>query len=156
MKKVLIALDYDPTAQKVAETGFSLAKNMRAKVILLHVIADSTYYSSTDHVRIMGFAGHMERGSLQLDGVDGIKKTAQQFLDKAKQHLGGRSIQTLVKEGEYADAILTAAKDVHADIIVIGSHSRIRSEKIVRESVTEKVVSITTIPIFIIPTKKLK
>jgi hypothetical protein len=28
MKKVLIALDYDPTAQKVAEVGFSLAKTM--------------------------------------------------------------------------------------------------------------------------------
>jgi len=26
MKKVLIALDYDPTAQKVAEIGFSIAK----------------------------------------------------------------------------------------------------------------------------------
>ena len=40
MKKVLIALDYDPTAQKVAETGFSLAKTMGAEVILLHVISD--------------------------------------------------------------------------------------------------------------------
>ena len=29
MKKVLIALDYYPTAQKVAEEGFSLAKTMR-------------------------------------------------------------------------------------------------------------------------------
>lgn len=156
MKKVLIALDYDPTAQKVAETGFSLAKIMRAKVILLHVIADPAYYSSTDHVTIMGFAGHMDKGALQLDSVDGLKITAQQFLDKAKQHLGGRSIQTLVKEGEYADAILTAAKEVHADLIVMGSHSRKRSEKIIMGSVTEKVVSITTIPIFIIPTKKLK
>ena len=33
MKKVLIALDYNPTAQKVAETGYSLAKAMKAKVI---------------------------------------------------------------------------------------------------------------------------
>ena len=156
MKKVLIAVNYDPTAQKVAETGYFLAKTMRAKVILLHVIADSTYYSSTDHVTIMGFAGHMEKGSLQLDSVDGLKKTAQQFLDKTKQHLGGRSIQTLVKEGEYADAILTAAKDVLADIIVMGSHSRKRSEKIVMGSVTEKVVSMTTLPMFIVPTKKLK
>ena len=156
MKKVLIALDYDPTAQKVAETGFSLAKTMRAKVILLHVIADPAYYTSTDHVTIMGFAGHMEKGALQLDSVEGLKITAQQFLDKAKQHLGGRSIQTLVKEGEYASAILTTAKDVHADIIVMGSHSRKRAEKIVMGSVTENVVNITNIPIFIIPTKKLK
>lgn len=38
MKKVLIAVDYDPTARKVVELGFSLAKSMGAEVILLHVV----------------------------------------------------------------------------------------------------------------------
>jgi nucleotide-binding universal stress UspA family protein len=42
MKKVLIALDYNPTAQKVAEVGFSMAKSMNAEVSLLHVIADGS------------------------------------------------------------------------------------------------------------------
>src|SRR5665648_427725 len=46
MKKVLIALDYDPTAQKVAEVGFSMAKDMNAEVTLLHVISDPAYYSA--------------------------------------------------------------------------------------------------------------
>ena len=46
MKKILIALDYDPTAQKVAEAGFSLAKAMGANVVLIHVVADIMYYSS--------------------------------------------------------------------------------------------------------------
>ena len=31
MKKILIALDYNPTAQKVAETGYKLAKAMNAR-----------------------------------------------------------------------------------------------------------------------------
>jgi len=33
MKKVMIALDYDPTAQKIAEAGYSLAKEMGAEVL---------------------------------------------------------------------------------------------------------------------------
>jgi len=33
LKKVLIALDYDPSAKKVAELGFSIAKTMNAEVI---------------------------------------------------------------------------------------------------------------------------
>ena len=49
MKKVLIALDYDPTAKKVAEVGFEFAKAMGAEVVLLHVISDPVYYSSTDY-----------------------------------------------------------------------------------------------------------
>lgn len=36
MNKVLIALDYNLTAQKVAEAGFSMAKSMNAEITLLH------------------------------------------------------------------------------------------------------------------------
>jgi len=46
IKKVLIALDYNPTAQKVAEEGFSMAKAMKAEVILLHIILEPFYYYS--------------------------------------------------------------------------------------------------------------
>jgi len=46
MKKVLIALDFGPSAQVIAETGYNLAKSMNAEVYLLHVTADATYYSA--------------------------------------------------------------------------------------------------------------
>ena len=38
MKKILIALDYNPSAQTVAEKGFALAKTMQAATVLLHVM----------------------------------------------------------------------------------------------------------------------
>src|ERR1035437_7266782 len=47
MKRIMIALDYDPTAKRVAEIGNLLAKTMGAEVILLHVILDPVYYSNT-------------------------------------------------------------------------------------------------------------
>jgi nucleotide-binding universal stress UspA family protein len=154
MKKVLIALDYDPTAQKVAETGFSMAKAMNAEVILLHVITDRVYYSSLEYSPIVGFAGYMDMDPLQLDSVDGLKKASHHFLDKLRHHLGDKTIQTLVKEGDFAESILNASKELHADIIVMGSHSRKWLENIVMGSVTEKVLHQTSIPLFIIPTKK--
>jgi nucleotide-binding universal stress UspA family protein len=154
IRKVMIALDYNPTAQKVAETGFSMAKAMNAEVILLHVISDPVYYSSTEYSPIMGFTGNMDKVPLQLDSVDGLKNASQLFLDKSKHHLGDESIQTLVKEGDFAESILKAAKDLHADIIVMGSHSQKWLENIVMGSVTEKVLHHTSIPLFIIPTKK--
>lgn len=154
VKKVLIALDYNPTAQKVAESGFSLAKNIGAETILLHVITDPVYYSSTEYSPIMGFTGHIANGSLKLDSVDALKKASQQFLDKSKNHLGDKTIQTLVEEGDYAESILKTAKDLDVDIIVMGTHSRKWLENIVMGSVTEKVLNHTSIPLFIIPTKK--
>ena len=127
---------------------------MGAKVILLHVMTDPVYYSSTEYSPIMGFTG-MGMSPVQLESIDGLKKASQYFLDKSKHHLGDDNIQTLVKEGDFADSILEAAKDVHADIIVMGSHSSKWLEKIVMGSVTEKVLNSTTIPIFIVPTKNM-
>ena len=155
MKKVLIALDYDPTAQKVAEVGFEMAKKMNAEITLLHVMADPLYYSSAGYSPIMGFIGYMDMGPMELDSVDILKKVSQEFLDKSKLHLGDKTIKTLVKEGDYADTILDTAKELHAEIIVMGSHSRKWLENILMGSVTEKVLHHTSIPLFIIPTKKI-
>jgi nucleotide-binding universal stress UspA family protein len=154
MKKVLIALDYNPTAQKVAEVGFSMAKSMKAEVILLHVISDPVFYSTAGYSPIMGFEGYIDMTPMQLENVNGLKDASLHYLNKSKQHLGDNTIQTIVKEGDFADSILEAANEVGADIIVIGSHSRKWLENIVMGSVTEKVLHHTTIPLFIVPTRK--
>jgi nucleotide-binding universal stress UspA family protein len=154
MKKVIIALDYDPTAQKVAEVGFKLVKTMKAEAILVHVLSDIVYYSSPEYSPIMGFTG-LEIGAVQLESMDGLKLAALKFLEKVKQHLGDDSIQTIVIENDdKAEAILKYATKLHADIIVMGSHGRKWLEKIVMGSVTEKVLSLSSIPLLIIPTKK--
>jgi len=154
MKKVLIALDYDPTAKKIAESGYSIAKEMGAEVFLLHVISDPVYYASREYSPIMGFNGYMDMASIQKDTAEGLKKASIHFLEKTKDHLGGENIQTIAKEGDFADVILKTAREMHVDYIVIGSHSQKWLEKIVMGSVTEKVLKHTTIPLIIIPTKK--
>ncbi len=156
MKKVLIALDYNPTAQKVAEVGFSMAKSMNAEVVLLHVITDPVFYATSGYSPIMGFSGFVDVSPLQLSSVQGLKEASLKYLDTSKKHLGDKTIQTLVKEGDFADSILATAKEIHADIIVVGSHSRKWLENIVMGSVTEKVLHHTSMPLFIVPTKKGK
>ena len=156
VKKVLIALDYNPTAQKVAEEGFSIAKAMGAEIVLLHVISDPVYYSSVEYSPIMGFSGFMDTAQIQLESTEGLKEAALNFLDKTRQHLGDKSIRTMIKEGDFAESILEASKELHADMIIIGSHSRKWLENIIIGSVTEKVLRHSQIPLFIIPTKKHK
>jgi len=154
MKKVLIALDYDPSSQKVAETGFSISKTMGAEVILMHVMSDPVDYTPMEYSPRLGFIGLKDAEKLQIESIEGLKNESQQFLDKSKHHLGDNSIQTLVKDGDCAESILKTAKDLHIDIIVMGSHSRRWLENIIMGSVTEKVLHHTSIPLLIIPTKK--
>lgn len=149
-------MDYDPTAQKVAESGFTFAKAMGANVVLVHVISDPVYYSSNLYSPIMGFGGFMNIDFMQLDIVTALKSSSQDFLNKTKQYLGDETIQTLVEKGDFADSILEAAKDVRADIIVIGSYSRTLLDEIQIGSVAEKILRHSSIPLYIVPTKKHK
>lgn len=156
MKKILIALDYFPTAQQVAEDGFALAQSMKAEVVLLHVVTDPVYYSSTAYSPIMGFGSYSDIDLMQLDIDDGLKKASQDFLDDTRRHLDSSSIETIVEEGDVADSILETAKKINADLIVMGSHSRQWLEEVIMGSVTAKVLHHTAIPVFIIPTKSKK
>ena len=156
MKKILVALDYNPTAQKIAEIGHDLAKSMNAQIVLLHVVADYTYYSSLDYSPIMGFDTFSNLGVIQTNSVLQLEDAAHEFLDKSKAHLGDQNIQTLVKDGDTADAIIEAADNLHIDMIVLGSHSRSGLDKILMGSVAEKVLRHSKIPLFIIPVSEKK
>ncbi|MDP4286075.1 MAG: universal stress protein [Bacteroidota bacterium] len=154
MKKILIGLDYDPAAQKIAEKGYELAKSMNAQVILLHVISDYKYYSALDYSPILGYDSFSNLGALQANTVDELKAAAQRYLDTTKNHLGDATIQTVVNEGDFGEAILDTAKKMNVDIIVMGTHGRRGLDKILMGSVAEKVLRHSSIPLYIIPTKK--
>jgi len=154
MKKILIALDYDPTAQKVAEEGYKIANSMKAEVVLLHIISDAMYYASREYSPIMGFTGFTDISQPLMNNDKELKIASIDFLEKSKSHLGDKDIKTLVKTGDKADTILEVAKEIKANIIVMESHSHKWIENVLLGSVTEKVLRHTTIPLFIIPTKK--
>ncbi len=142
--KILIALDYDESAQKVAETGYALAKTMNAKVILLHVVYEPPIY----------YNSYMFMRNLHVDINEDLKKSTEYFLEKTKHFLGDETIGTLVAEGEIPDTILETASLYKADMIIMGSHSRKWLESILLGSATEKVLEKSTLPLFIVSTKK--
>ena len=157
MKKILIALDYDPSAEKIADAGHALAKAMNADVILLHVTAEAAYYAAMDYSPVMGYAGFSGFTSMNLSEMTNrLKKESEQFLQQSKKHLGDDNIITVVADGETADTILFIAEERKADIIVLGSHSRSGLDKLLMGSVAEKVLHHTKVPLFIVPTKEEK
>ena len=144
IKKVLIAMDYDQTSQKVAETGFAMATAMNAETILMHVISEQpVYYSAYTYMR-----------ELKVDILADLKISTQEFLNKTKKLLGDDSIKTIFKEGEISETILQTAKELKVDVIVMGTHSRKWLENIIMGSEAANVLKNTKIPLFIVPTKK--
>jgi len=143
MKKILIAIDYDGTAAKIAKAGQALATAMNAEVVLLHVISElPVYYSS-----------YMFIPDFQIDVLEDLKISTQHFLDKTKKQMGDNHIETVLKEGDISDAILNTANEMGVDVIVMGTHGRKWLDSILMGSQVEAVMKKTTIPLLVIPTK---
>ncbi len=154
MKNILIALDYDPTAEKIAQIGYEYAKPLNARITLLHVISNEVYYSSRIYSPIMGFTGFTSAEPVDPENTEFLKEAAKKYLLNTKDHLGDLNINTIVREGDFAETIIQTAIEINADVIVLGTHSRRWLEKIVMGSVTEQVLKLSTVPLLIIPTRK--
>ncbi|MBV5281833.1 MAG: universal stress protein [Paludibacter sp.] len=144
VQKILIAMDFHPTSEKVAEVGFAMAKSLGAEVVLLHVKVRVVDYSLI----------YKKMGSLKLETVEELALAAEHFLKNSKHKLSEDLVKTLVKEGDFAISILDAAKEMAIDLIVMGSNRTRWLEEIVLGRVTNKVLQQSKIPILIAPTRK--
>ena len=154
IKKILIALDNTPTAQKVAQSGYSFSRAFGAEVILIHVIANSVQHSLPVYSPVIKIISYDNTITTKPIKKNYLKKATQYFLDRLKQLLGDDNIQTVVADGDYADEILRTAENLNVDLIVMGSHPVRWLDKLIFGNVVRKVVNHTSIPIFLVPTNK--
>ncbi len=152
-RKVLIAIDYAVSAQKIAEKGYHFATSLNAEIVLMHVVENVIYYSTVRYDPIMGFNGFGETDFLGENVLFNVEKEAADFLTKVKHHLGNHTIKTIVESGDVSTAILETAKRIDADIIVIGTNGRRGFEEVLLGNTAHELVTRSTIPIYIIPIK---
>lgn len=154
MKKILIAVDYGPTAQKVAEVGYALGRTLRADVLLLHVVSEPNNYIHNAYSPIMGFAGYTGADLMDSELTDALVKNSHQFLDKTKAHLGDEKIETEVVLGTAADAVLNSIRKNHIDLVVVGSHSQRWMEDVFMGNVTKEILRESMVPVLVVPARK--
>ena len=156
MKKVLIALDYDPSPHKVAKTGFSIAKTLGLGITLQHVDTDELYFKLLDIVTIMGICSQKKSSDgIQKMGVE-LKELSVQFLNKSKIHLGDANVHTVLKDSDSNESVLALAKEIEADVIVVimALHNRKWLNNKALECIAENISLNSSIPVLIIPTNK--
>lgn len=152
MKKVLIALDYHPVSEKVAEAGYELAKKLDAEVCLIHVIADASYYEIS-YPEFMGYVP-VSDAAKRGETLNDMQRTGEEFLAKSKTHLNDPSVKTHLAEGKTKDAILNYSKEWNTDILVMGTHGHNVFEKMIMGTVASSVIERSEIPVYLVPVKK--
>ena len=151
MKKVLIAIDYNPVSEKVVDAGYKLAKQLDAEITLIHVVADVAYYG-IQYPNFMGYQGFDT--SIDLNLATEMRNVAKNYLETVAKHLNDPAVGTELGYGDAADAILKYADDWKGDVIVMGTHSHNFLEKLLLGDVASRVLKHTKVPVFMVPVKK--
>lgn len=140
---ILIPVDGSTTALSAVAKAAGLAKTFGSSVTVLYVI---------DPYPFTGVGADFAYGQSQY--LTAASAEANAALDAAKQALteaGVAKVITKIGEGHAIhEGIVRAAKEAAADLIVMGSHGRKGLEKLVLGSVTQRVLSVTDIPVLVV------
>jgi nucleotide-binding universal stress UspA family protein len=140
MRKILIAVGDESTAEKVVLNGFQLGKQLNAEIALLSVV--DTAFLMTD-----GAVTPREMANIIKDD---LKKSQKILIDKVFKSY---KVSSFVEEGKPFEMILKMSNDWEADIIVLGTHGRTGLSHLLMGSVAEHIIRHSTKPLFIVPTK---
>lgn len=137
MKKILVPTDFSDAANNAAEYAVQLAKEIKAKVILLHV-----YHVPVPSTEVPIIAITSEE----------LQKNSEMLLRKEAALLkknSGVEISYLAKMGMAVDEIIEEEKK--ADFIVMGMRNVSKFSEVVLGSITTAILKKTNTPVIVIP-----
>src|SRR5690348_15458556 len=121
---ILCPTDFSPTAAQAFEYAADLARAYGARLVVMHAFFPA----------VLG-----ERTVVQLpDEVKTLRAAAQKQLDELRPADPAVRVERLLREAPDVPAILDAALELKADLIVMGTHGRTGFRRLVLGSVTEE------------------
>lgn len=143
-KKVLCPVDLSPEAPSAIDEAASLAKALGAELVLVHVLTEPVF-SLGDPM--------LAPNDLSAFTQPALSEEYRVEMDKRLSRLGDSfrtnelSVSTLLVQGATHEAIVSAANDQHADLIVMRTHGRTGLAHFLLGSVTERVVRTAKVPV---------
>lgn len=134
---ILVATDFSLAAETALDYALSLAANLGAKVFLLHAY----------QLPIVGFPDGVLVPTAKI--ASGIIMLAEKELADcvAKRKESGVQIVPMLKQADAREAILEAAEEVSADLVIMGTHGRRGIARALIGSVAEAIVRASPVPV---------
>jgi nucleotide-binding universal stress UspA family protein len=142
-KRILVPTDFGEGSEAALTYAIDLAKPLHAEVVVMHAY----------EIPVVGFPD----GALVAtpDLTTRILEGAREGLEKTvRMHeADGVALTQLVKQGDAAGAIASAANEVGAELVVMSTHGRRGLTHALLGSVAEKVVRIAPCPVLTVKPK---
>ncbi len=137
IRTILIPIDFSDNSRSVIEWAAHLAKARESRLVLFHA-----YHLPVEFQQLEG-------AYLPPDFWANVKAEAQQSLARYEAELraSGHTVESVVREGYAATAIVEEASEIGADLIVIGTHGLSGLKHLLLGSIAERVVQKAACPV---------
>jgi nucleotide-binding universal stress UspA family protein len=133
---ILVASDFSDSAQRALDLALEMARKFEAHLTLVHCWEAPSY----------SYGGGLY---VPVDLITPIEEGANRALEAALAELRKRfpTAKGMLRSGSAWEEIIAAASEVHADLIVLGTHGRRGLNRMLLGSVAEKVVRMAEVPV---------
>lgn len=144
IKNILVATDLADTSERVHQYAIELANKLGAKITLLHVFS-LPIYNFPDGTFVP------------------TAEVAAQVSDAARRHLDattarlkeqGIDVAAVLRSGAPADEIQSVAKEIGADLIIMGTHGRGALGRALLGSTANAIIRTSNTPVITIRTNQ--
>ena len=155
IKTVLLAVDLTSATPSLLYHAVELTRQHDAKLIAVHAIEP---LGNLGHALLEAYLNPEACHKLTTTGMDAmVQEVKNQVINTlTEEYLSGDMSglnlgEVIVRTGYPSDVILHSADEVGADLIILGSHSCHNSSPSALGTVTQKVLAVAKVPVFLVP-----
>jgi nucleotide-binding universal stress UspA family protein len=127
--RFLVPTDFSLEARQAAEVGINLAKSFGGQIFLFHAFDPTPWYGTPCTEETLGLM------TIPEITMDDVAADWTSFLGRLPT--GSAPWQTRTEEGRPVDMIVQYAKEIDANLIIMGTHRRTGLDRILPDSVAE-------------------
>jgi nucleotide-binding universal stress UspA family protein len=141
-RTLLVGVDGSEGAQKAFERGLLLARDLQAKLYVLHIV-DTPTARGLDILSL-----HLFTGSIAEEVGKAGAEAAEAAVARARE--AGVAVEGLAGEGKPGEQLCRVAADRGVDMIVLGATGKSNIEDVILGSVSEYVIDHATCPVMVV------
>lgn len=145
MSRILVATDGSEGANRAVDYAARQAKQAGAGLLIVNVIGGYGLPDQVLHAFSRNQTAWLQEGLSSLSA--GMLTNAR---DRARK-IGVRTIRLESRSGEVAQTIIKVARETKVDAIIVGKRGAGRVAGLLLGSVSQKLVSLASIPVTIVP-----
>jgi universal stress protein A len=142
-KRILVPTDFSPASSEALSYAMTLARPMRAEIVLLHVVEPVFFPGATT-----AYSVGLDLEMVQREG----ERLAREQLERQARSLRPRrlTVRTVFATGPAARVITEHARKLNVELIVMATQGRTGLSRALIGSVAERVVRTASCPVLTI------